>query len=459
MNSSNRLVIIILTALAILTILSLVPWNNLTGHTLKDFNLIGDILPQTDKTYITHEEIDSELNNLTLDSDSIQTSTDSEASTDSIITLPNDFQAPCVDGVILFEDYSTGKSSFSRLHSILSQSNNRAIRIAMVGDSYIEGDILAQDIRSALQTTYGGRGVGYMPIYSPIPGFRKSINQSGSGWTETEIRKMSHNDLRILQGMYFTGESGAQATFRGSKRIPHTDRWSQSTIMFIAPTAGNISITYTDNQIENHAIAASPDVQCITVNAETSNISFSSDIAGLKVLGAWLSDNTGIVFDTMSLRGNSGISHRNLNSEIISQMRRTIDYDVVILEFGINALTSTQHDYTAYKLAMVQTVNTIKHCYPNAVIIIMGIGDRGQKQGTEVKSIGTAGAMVTAQRDVARLTGSVFWDTRAAMGGNDAIVDWRNRGLVNSDYIHLNHKGGTALADIFMKSFNKSVNE
>ena len=60
---------------------------------------------------------------------------------------------------------------------------------------------------------------------------------------------------------------------------------------------------------------------------------------------------------------------------------------------------------------------------------------------------------------MARRLGVLFWDTRMAMGGADAVVDWRKRGLVNADYIHLNHKGGEVLgkklADAIIDNLNR----
>ena len=64
----------------------------------------------------------------------------------------------------------------------------------------------------------------------------------------------------------------------------------------------------------------------------------------------------------------------------------------------------------------------------------------------------TAPAMISAQRDAARKAHCLFWDTREAMGGEDAIVEWRERGLVNADYIHLNNKGGEEMSAIFVES-------
>jgi len=49
----------------------------------------------------------------------------------------------------------------------------------------------------------------------------------------------------------------------------------------------------------------------------------------------------------------------------------------------------------------------------------------------------------------------LFWDTREAMGGEDAVVQWNRNGLVNKDYVHLSHKGGQKLAEPL---FNAIIN-
>ncbi len=67
--------------------------------------------------------------------------------------------------------------------------------------------------------------------------------------------------------------------------------------------------------------------------------------------------------------------------------------------------------------------------------------------------------MVSTQRAVARRCGIAFWDTREAMGGDDAIVNWRERKLVNADYIHLNHKGGEELARLFVDALKNYLSQ
>lgn len=456
------LFVIFSTALVTLIVLSLLPWGESTNNLFKDFSLLSDLIPQSDRTYITHEELDPELATLQ-STDTVGSNAEtSEIAVDVpvlpvIESLPDNFEAPRADdGSVLIEDYSADNSQLAEISAKLQNASSRVFRIAVLGDSYIEGDILTQDIRSMLQERYGGSGIGYMAAYSAFPGFRQSVTQSGQGWEQTEIRKMSADGLRVLQGQYYTGRNGAEAMFKGSRRQPHADAWYNSTLMFIAPSSGNIDITVNDSTI-TYPVEQSTDVQTISYKGRANSFGFTSDIDNLIVLGAWLQSPTGVQLDCMSLRGNSGISHRNLNAAITSQMRRYIDYDLIVLEFGINALSSEQTNYNQYANAMCQVVSKIQSIYPNAAILMLGIGDRGQKQGTEVGSMATAQAMVAAQRDAARRSGVLFWDTREAMGGNGAAVDWHNRGLINADYIHLNHKGGKAMAEIFVNSLINSL--
>ena len=70
---------------------------------------------------------------------------------------------------------------------------------------------------------------------------------------------------------------------------------------------------------------------------------------------------------------------------------------------------------------MVDVINHVRFCYPDADILLMGIGDRGERRGSQVRSTAVAPAMISAQRDAARRAHCLFWDTREAMGGEDAV--------------------------------------
>lgn len=459
-------IIILGVALIALVALSLLPWADISGGKLKNFNLLSDLMPVSEAVLPQgmDDNIDPELKKIveaqpdTVRAAEIDTISEADSCRAEIKEIPKDFVAPRIDGCVAIEDYSADGSALARLRAILDEARLRNVRIAMVGDSYIEGDILAQDIRAGLQSRYGGRGVGYVAAFSSFPGFRASVNQASSGWKEQEIRKMKDDDpLRTVLGTYFTAQDGAESHFRKSAKPEHLDFWERTRVVFKADNAGTATFSspsFIDTVI---AIEASPQLQTIHIDHAVSDIKFTTTVSGLKVLGFWLEGSKGIVLDDISLRGNSGVSHRVLNESATSQMREYIDYDLIILEFGMNALSAQQTDYSAYGNAMVKVVDNLKSLYPHAQVLILGIGDRGYKQNANVVSMPTIGALIRVQRNVAQRTGSLFWDTREAMGGNGAAVAWHSDKLLNSDYIHLNHKGGKKLAEIFLQSLDISL--
>lgn len=450
--------IILLVAIVALVALSLVPWNSLSNGKLKDFNLIGDILPPRAEAQISFaENIDPELNKIDEIVSSIAAQDSIEETPEVLKEIPTDFQAPRLGETILLEDYTKNSDGIRTLRNILNEAHRRPVRIAMVGDSYIEGDIFAQDVRSGLQDIYGGNGVGYMAAFSSIPGFRASVNQTASGWEEHEIRKMKNDPLRNILGTYFTSTGKADTRFRKSLKPAHADHWERTSVMFCTTDSGTIKFSRPSENDTVFTIYPSENIQFLTLPGYTTDVRFTSSLPGLKVLGFWLEGSKGIVLDNISLRGNSGVSHRELNGPTTAGMRKFIDYDIIILEFGMNALSATQKNYEAYGSIMADVAENLKKLYPNALILMLGVGDRGYKNGTDLGSIPTIRALIKAQRTAALKSGALFWDTREAMGGDGAAVEWHTQNLVNSDYVHLNHKGGRKLAEIFLNSLNVSL--
>lgn len=460
MNSNpGKAYLIVIIAIVTLTALSFVPWSRLTNGYIKDFNLFGDILkshPSDETTAPADNLLDPDLalaiaesevpandstSQISAELDTVQTPTD------TIATLNNR-----IGDIIIFEDYTANKGGLSRFSQAVN-SSGRVARIAFIGDSYIEGDIFTQNVRQLLQDRFGGAGAGYVPMSSTTEHFRTSVRVSGSGWTEHDIRTNSKKEYKWLAGLYFSANGNSTTTYSGSNKLPHLDKWQTTSLLFVSKSSGTLNIT-TDDGVHTFEITGSDDIQCVSVVGATAKAKISTNIVGLNAFGAYLDGSSGVAVDNMSLRGYSGIAHRYINPETIQKMRKHYDYDLIVVEYGMNAISAGQTDYSAYSAIMVKSLNQIRQCYPNADIVLMGIGDRGQKQGGEVHSLTAVPGMVKAQRQAAQQAGVLFWDTRQAMGGDDAVVEWRNKGYINADYIHLNSKGGKALADEFIKALN-----
>lgn len=461
-NTAGKPFIIIAGAVVVLAALSFVPWGRLTGNFFKDYDLTEDISTVKKERGETDEQIDPAL--AEAEKSLVNTgSSHPEAThqTDGAAAVPDELMRPAMNprqgDLVRFEDYSIDGHGLRHLRAALAGRSSRPARIAVIGDSYIEGDLFTQDIRSILQAKYGGRGVGYVTPHNIVSGFRQSVRQTDKGWKDFDLRKDTHDDSKWLSGQRFTGEPGATVTWKASQTPAHVDGWNSATILFRAPKGGVLTTDTGAGPVE-HNVEASPDLQAITLTGDMTQLTLTnSSAAGLSLLGAWINDASGVTVDCMSLRGNSGITHRAVSSTLAREMAKFIDFDLIVVEFGINALSSKQKDYTNYGRLMGQTLTALKNAYPNADIVLMGVGDRGQKSGGSVHSLATIEHMVDAQRETARKAGVIFWDAREAMGGNDAVVRWRDDKLINADYIHLNAKGGAALAKLFTDALTDAL--
>lgn len=464
-KSSGKPFLIIAGAVAVLAALSFIPWGALTGNFFKDYDLTEDISTVKKERAETDEQIDpalAEAEKLLAQEAADETARHAaETAVHEGAEVPDSLMRPVIDprrgDLVTFEDYTLEGHGLRNLKAALDRRGTRPARIAVIGDSYIEGDLFTQDIRSLLQEKYGGRGVGYVTPHNMVSGFRQSVHQTDKGWTDHDLRKDTQHDSRWLSGQRFSGEPGATVTWKASKTPAHADGWNTATILFRAPAAGVI-VTDTGTGPVEHPVQPSDAVQAIELSGDMTRLTLTNkSVSGLSVYGVWVNDATGVTVDCMSLRGNSGITHRAVDKALARDMARFVDYDLIVVEFGINALSSKQKDYSNYGRLMGRTLSALKAAYPNADIILMGVGDRGQKSGGEVHSLPTIQNMVDTQRETARKAGVIFWDTRQAMGGDDAVVRWRDDKLINADYIHLNAKGGAALARLFTNALYEAL--
>lgn len=247
-NSKGSPFLILFTAVAIVAAVSLLPLNKISRGLLRDFNLAGDIMHITEKSDPDAEKVDKQQIDPELiaameeieveqpakaeepaveESDSIPRQSEpkqpkSENAQPEESPVTSEVVEPPVpidphDGeIIVMEDYSPDGNGLKRFKSALAQAGNRVVRIAFLGDSYIEGDIFTQDVREKLQDQYGGCGVGYVNMYSEFPGFRRSITQSGSGWEVYNVSMKGHNKayISITQQYSMPVSEKATATYK-----------------------------------------------------------------------------------------------------------------------------------------------------------------------------------------------------------------------------------------------------
>lgn len=455
----------VLLALCLLIAASFVKWCDITGGAMHDFNLLADIMVEhpdsasDDAAEDPSAPIDPVLADMMKKTATANDSISSISASDSTDVVPDPLPEIIVarrdsNGPVAIEDYTVGQRGLQRLSASLAAG--RKARIAVVGDSYIEGDIFTQDLRAMLQEEYGGSGVGYMGLHSDFPGFRQSVRQSGSGWTVHEAgKKGARSCYEGLSEKYYTVSGNAKAVYKGTEKIDNADTWNRARFLFCAPGGGTVTMSGDNGTIEHQAIASADSVQCMDYTGLQTSVTLTTSSPSVTALGIWLESGNGIGVDCMSSRGYSGLTLSGIDVDLCRQMSKFINYDLIILEFGINAMSPGQKNFTVYCNALVGVINHLRECYPDAEFLVMGIGDRGEKRNGTVRSMGSVSYMIEAQRTAARTARCLFWDTREAMGGNDAIVEWTRNGWANKDYIHMTHKGGSRLAKEFYAAFNQ----
>ena len=195
---------LLLIAVTIVVLVSFLPLNSSSNGMLKDFSLWSDLIPHEDTNQIGGDTyIDPDLETILEDAkdsegellkrSNLNDSINGSNSADSIEETEEPAERPLPsrpvrkDGEpVKIEDFSG--NGLSRFKNAMARRDSRPVRIAILGDSYIEGDIFSQNIRERLQEQYGGHGVGYLPVSSELTGFRQSIRQTCSGWKKHDFR-------------------------------------------------------------------------------------------------------------------------------------------------------------------------------------------------------------------------------------------------------------------------------
>jgi lysophospholipase L1-like esterase len=355
-----------------------------------------------------------------------------------------------------FELYKKGRiiTSFSSDTSLPSLNNflqklaelktgkKRKIRIAYFGDSMIEGDLLTQTVRKLLQQTFGGSGVGFVPITSQVSKFRQSVihNYSG-GWQDENFNNGKTGRL------YFSGQ-----LFRSNgnwvQMIDQTITDSAAIIekSLICGNGGSVSITVNEYPVSINAPGMLNRIPL--VNDMFRGIKLSVANENLPVYGISFESAFGIFVDNFSFRGITGIEFARIDSAFMRAIAANNPYDLIVFQYGVNLLfRPNNRNFNWYGKAMLPVVRKIKNCFDKTDFLIVSTADRAFRYGGEYKSAVGIDSLIKIQATVAYETGSAFYNQFASMGGTNSIVDWAKRtpSLAGRDYVHPNHRGAEVL--------------
>ncbi len=435
MNSSAKVYIIVAIAFILLLLAYYLPPIEIGGYSLRQVDVLADIEPA-------------------------DTASKPKAPVQAVASPAparrKPWQEQWPEGVVPITDYGDDSTQgMSHFYSMLLDSTlDRPVRIAYYSDSFVEGDIMLADLRHLLQAEFGGQGVGWVDM---MPGFndhRLTVQEKASGWTRHAV--VDKRDFKAaLMGpsqAYYTLAAGTASTSVynvGSKQ--YSSQWERTIVYLKSPRGAQVSVAGAGT----HRLKASPRVQeaaFATGSGGRANVQVSG--SGVTAFGMALEGKRGVVLDNLGMRGIPGFSVADIPDDNLSDFARLRPCDLVVLQFGLNALATCKSDkfckrYMAY---FKRAIAKFRRHYPGVSILIVGVSDVQQRSAGGLRTMPEVAKLTAYQQQLAASEKAAFISMQALMGGEGSIGRYVARGWAEKDYHHINPRGGATVAHNFYKS-------
>jgi hypothetical protein len=347
-------------------------------------------------------------------------------------------------------------NAFFKKLSELEESGEGKLRIAYYGDSMIEADLIVQKFREELQERFGGRGVGIVPIIDPSAKARYSIKHTYDGWIDYTFMtgdKAPHA-YGLNGAVYYLKDSIATLKFnRGG--IKHSYRLYRPTLLYgehidsthmtVISENDTLLTTRLPETTEglNQIVLSEKNLKSIDLNF----VNYSLDSLRTPFFALNSDDGKGIHVDNFAMRGNSGLPLSLLSRKQMNQWHQEFDYDLIILQFGANVLSTKAKSFNWYASRMSKVVAHLQQCFPGAAILILGTGDKSTKIEDRMQSDSTVVRLLHAQQKYAAQTSSGFMSLMHVMGGINSMPAWvdHSPSMAVSDYTHFSPRGAQVM--------------
>ena len=339
----------------------------------------------------------------------------------------------------------------------LGNAKNKQVRIAHFGDSQIEGDLVTADLRENLRKKVGGYGVGYLAITSKDITFRLTATHKflESKWDDASVFVSNRNNYPVgIGGEVFIPQGNAWVSYemRGSRRS--AKKFNTMKLFYTDAKRSSISYRFGGGKKEEANLQPGKGLKILTLKSGNYTNSVQIDFPTREqgyFFNVSLDGGNGIYIDNLPLRGNTGEDLQKIPLSILEGYNRELDYKLVILQFGKNAISA---NYKRYEIEMVQAIEHLKKAFPGAGFLLISVQDSGFKTSSRIINL------LNAQKSIAKETNIAFWNLYEAMGGKNSMSKWvkANPPMASADHTHFNEQGakvvGKLLADALLEAYN-----
>jgi lysophospholipase L1-like esterase len=331
------------------------------------------------------------------------------------------------------------------------------VRIAYFGDSMTDGDLIVKDLREALQSRFGGEGVGFVNITSESAPSRSTlIHQYSDNWkTQSYLNvKNPKKPFGITGHVFFAKHDTLNPVWIKFKAVnkDHISTLNNPTLFYgrSGNTQASLRVVMGADTLTKKL---NPGGLLNTLKITDAAKGFKADFIkadSIPVYGFNFDDGKGVHVDNFGTRGNSGIPNGKLNTALMRAFNDKLGYDLVVLHYGTNVLTYGTLNYNWYEKNMTTVVNHLRECFPGVPVLIVSTADRSKKYDTEMKTDSAVVPLALAQKRYAIKTNSAYVNLYTLMGGDGSMVKWVEEipALANKDYTHFNMRGAKKVSGL-----------
>lgn len=343
----------------------------------------------------------------------------------------------------------------------LKRGEKKKVRIAWLGDSMIEGDLLTQTFRKRMQQQFGARGAGFVPIMSVSAANRLTVKTEPKGdWEDEHFRSTERRAPMHLSGhTFFAMGAGIAMT---DKTVTDTAQPLEKALICGQSTDGFRAVV---NGAEHHYDAPLLFNRVELDNSNSRSITVDMGKSALPVYGLSFEPVSGVVVDNFSFRGSSGIELKTVDTNFLKCLDDQGYYDLVVLEYGVNVLYKREDtEYSYYGKLMSKVLRKLRNTMPHTAFLLISTTDRAflYDDGTWKTAVGIE-SLVHLQAELAYANNMAFYNMYTSMGGEGTIASWvdASPAMANLDHVHPNWKGadklGNMLFDDLMREYSRTA--
>lgn len=349
-------------------------------------------------------------------------------------------------------------------------ASGKKVRIIHYGDSQIEGDRMTSFIRQRLQNQFGGFGPGTIPAkneYSTItfkqtcsPNFQRytafggaSLKSRKYGSMNTAARFTPEMDSAMANS---TSIKEAFIEIEPSKTAYSRARTFNQARMFYTSCTKPCSIKVYNGSELVHQDSLINDGKYHSLNLEFPTTpsklryEFSATVSPT-IIGFSLESDFGVFVDNVGMRGSSGTFFGKIDQSSAAKMYEDLNVEMVIMQFGGNSVPYMKDSASVRRYAnqFKGQLYTLKKLRPSAAVVVIGPSDMSMQTVNGYVTYKMLPYLVVEMTRVSKEVGASYWDLFSAMGGENSMPSWVEKGLAGKDHIHFSNRGASIASQLF----------